>query len=187
MELPELAESDIFSTSALQGLYNFLARSDKVVTKERSRTGENQDSVLRLLRAPTPGSESRCRTEGKDADRRSGPCRRSAEKRVCGLRRRHTSLLAPGSAAVPRTGRPAGDLPERRILLASVHPETPDGHSVVFRWETSNFSLWQGNQGVARRRTSVRRTIPQDGGIDSLRLPKGRGPGMARVTSKPAD
>jgi hypothetical protein len=25
MELPELAESDIFSTSALQGLYNFLA------------------------------------------------------------------------------------------------------------------------------------------------------------------
>jgi hypothetical protein len=42
--------------------------------------------------------------------------------------------------------------------LSSIHPETPDGYSVVFIWETSNFSLWQGNQGVARTRTSVRRT-----------------------------
>jgi hypothetical protein len=36
---------------------------------------------------------------------------------------------------------------------ASVHPETPDGYSLVFIWKTSNFSSWQGNQGVARRRT----------------------------------
>ncbi len=43
-------------------------------------------------------------------------------------------------------------------LLVSVHPETPDGHSEVFELETRSFSSWQGNQGLARRRTSVRRT-----------------------------
>jgi|GEM_PF-5753627 len=48
------------------------------------------------------------------------------------------------------------------LNIESIHPETPDGYSVVFIWETSNFSLLQGNQGVARRRTSARRTIQQE-------------------------
>jgi len=38
-------------------------------------------------------------------------------------------------------------------LLVSVHPATPDGHSVVSNSEMSNFSQGQGNQGIARRRT----------------------------------
>jgi hypothetical protein len=47
--------------------------------------------------------------------------------------------------------------------LVSVHPETPDETLLVSNSETRDFSSWQGNQGVARRRTSVRRTNkPED-------------------------
>ena len=42
--------------------------------------------------------------------------------------------------------------------LNSFHPETPDEKLTVFNSETRIFSSWQGNQEVARRRTSVRRT-----------------------------
>jgi len=42
--------------------------------------------------------------------------------------------------------------------LLSVHPEMPDGHSEVSRSEMRNFVQDQENQGVARRRTGVRRT-----------------------------
>jgi hypothetical protein len=45
------------------------------------------------------------------------------------------------------------------LSLDSVHPETPDGHSVVFDLETSNFSQGQGNQAFERRRSRLRRTI----------------------------
>ena len=48
-------------------------------------------------------------------------------------------------------------------ILFSVHPETPDETLLVSNSETRDFSSWQGNQGVARRRTSVRRTSePED-------------------------
>jgi mutator protein MutT len=40
----------------------------------------------------------------------------------------------------------------------SAHPEMKIGHESVSRSELSNFSLVQGNQGIARRRTKVRRT-----------------------------
>jgi len=42
--------------------------------------------------------------------------------------------------------------------LSSFDPETPDVKLLVFNSETRDFSSWQGNQGVARRRTQVRRT-----------------------------
>ncbi|MGD0843021.1 MAG: hypothetical protein ABSA06_01450 [Geobacteraceae bacterium] len=46
---------------------------------------------------------------------------------------------------------------------ANVHTETPDETLLVSNSETRDFSSWQGNQGVARRRTSVRRTSkPED-------------------------
>jgi hypothetical protein len=44
------------------------------------------------------------------------------------------------------------------LVLFSFHPETPDEKLLVFNSESRIFSSWQGNQGVARRRTSVRRT-----------------------------
>ena len=48
-------------------------------------------------------------------------------------------------------------------LLTSVHPETPDETLLVSNLGTRDFSSWQGNRGVARRRTSVRRTSkPED-------------------------
>jgi hypothetical protein len=47
--------------------------------------------------------------------------------------------------------------------LGSVHPETPDETLLVSNSETRDFSSWQGNQGIARRRTQVRRTSkPED-------------------------
>jgi len=49
------------------------------------------------------------------------------------------------------------------LLIDSVHPETPDETLLVSNSETRDFSSWQGNRGVARRRTSVRRTSkPED-------------------------
>ena len=42
--------------------------------------------------------------------------------------------------------------------LVSFHPETPDEKRVVSGLERINFSFWQGNQEIARRRTFVRRT-----------------------------
>jgi hypothetical protein len=49
------------------------------------------------------------------------------------------------------------------VLLISVHPETPDETLLVSNSETRDFSSWQGNRGVARRRTLVRRTSkPED-------------------------
>ncbi len=42
---------------------------------------------------------------------------------------------------------------------ASAHPETPDGQGEVFDLETSHFSQGQGNQGLERRRSALRRTI----------------------------
>jgi len=43
-------------------------------------------------------------------------------------------------------------------VLIRFHPETPDVKLLVFNSETRDFSSWQGNQGIARRRTQVRRT-----------------------------
>jgi hypothetical protein len=43
-------------------------------------------------------------------------------------------------------------------LLKSFHPETPDEKLLVSNSERRYFLSWQGNQGIARRRTSVRRT-----------------------------
>ncbi len=49
------------------------------------------------------------------------------------------------------------------VQLLSVHPETPDETLAVFDSERRHFSSWQGNRGVARRRTWVRRTSkPKD-------------------------
>ncbi len=42
--------------------------------------------------------------------------------------------------------------------LISSHPETPDEELLVSELESSDFSSWQGNRGIARRRTTVRRT-----------------------------
>src|SRR5208337_2799539 len=39
--------------------------------------------------------------------------------------------------------------------LISFHPETPDERLAVSDSERRHFSSWQGNRGVARRRTSV--------------------------------
>ena len=47
--------------------------------------------------------------------------------------------------------------------VASVHPETPDETLLFSNSEKRDFLSWQGNQGVVRRRTSVRRTSkPED-------------------------
>jgi hypothetical protein len=43
--------------------------------------------------------------------------------------------------------------------IGSFHPETPDEKQLVSDAESGDFFFWQGNQGIARRRTSVRRTI----------------------------
>ena len=43
-------------------------------------------------------------------------------------------------------------------MLISFHPETPDEKQLVSDSERKDFLSWQGNQGIARRRTSVRRT-----------------------------
>src|SRR5208283_5402671 len=49
------------------------------------------------------------------------------------------------------------------VSLFSVHPETSDESLAVFDSERRHFSSWQGNRGVARRRTYVRRTSkPKD-------------------------
>ena len=40
-----------------------------------------------------------------------------------------------------------------KALLFSFHPDTPDEKLLVFNSEARIFSSWQGNQGVARRRT----------------------------------
>jgi len=42
--------------------------------------------------------------------------------------------------------------------LVSFHPETPDEKLAVSDLESGDFSFWQGNRGIARRRTTVRRT-----------------------------
>jgi hypothetical protein len=48
-------------------------------------------------------------------------------------------------------------------FLASFHPETPDEKLAVSDSERRDFSSRPGNQGIARRRTSVRRTSkPED-------------------------
>jgi hypothetical protein len=44
------------------------------------------------------------------------------------------------------------------ISLDSAHPEIPDGHSEVSRLEMRIFVQDQEKQGLARRRTGVRRT-----------------------------
>jgi hypothetical protein len=47
--------------------------------------------------------------------------------------------------------------------LTSFHPETPDEKLLVSDSERRHFSSRQGNQGIARRRTSVHRTSkPED-------------------------
>jgi hypothetical protein len=46
----------------------------------------------------------------------------------------------------------------RAPLLVSYHPETPDMKLAVSELESGDFSFWQGNRGIARRRTTVRRT-----------------------------
>jgi hypothetical protein len=57
-------------------------------------------------------------------------------------------------------------------MLKSFHPETMDEKLFVFNSETSNFSSWPGNQGIARRRTSVRpQASPK---IDAAMAEKGR-------------
>ena len=43
-------------------------------------------------------------------------------------------------------------------IIGSVHPEMPDGTSEVSRSEMRDFAQDQGKQGLARRRTGVRRT-----------------------------
>jgi hypothetical protein len=49
------------------------------------------------------------------------------------------------------------------ILVISFHQETPDEKLAVSDSESGDFSSWQGNRGIARRRTSVRRTSkPED-------------------------
>ena len=49
------------------------------------------------------------------------------------------------------------------MKLSSFHPETPDVKLPVSNSERRDFSSWQGNQGIARRRTTVRRTRnPED-------------------------
>ena len=55
-------------------------------------------------------------------------------------------------------GTPLPDGPTLAELLASSHPESRDGDGVVSRPAVINFPRGQGNQGLARRRTSVRRT-----------------------------
>jgi hypothetical protein len=47
--------------------------------------------------------------------------------------------------------------------LVSFHPEPPDEKLLVSDSERRDFSSWQGNRGVARRRTSVRRTSKPEG------------------------
>jgi len=42
--------------------------------------------------------------------------------------------------------------------LVGFRPETPDEKLLVSVLESGDFFSWQGNRGVARRRTSVRRT-----------------------------
>jgi hypothetical protein len=44
------------------------------------------------------------------------------------------------------------------VMILSVHPEMPDGTSEVSRSEMRDFAQDQGKQGLARRRTGVRRT-----------------------------
>jgi hypothetical protein len=39
-----------------------------------------------------------------------------------------------------------------------IHPETPDEKQQVSNSESGDFLSWQGNQGIARRHTTVRRT-----------------------------
>jgi len=46
----------------------------------------------------------------------------------------------------------------RDTTLVSVHPETPDDTSLSFQFINEEFPEDQGNQGIARRRTNVRRT-----------------------------
>ncbi len=43
-------------------------------------------------------------------------------------------------------------------IISSCHPETPDEQLLVSVAESGDFFSWQGNQGITRRRTSVRRT-----------------------------
>jgi hypothetical protein len=56
---------------------------------------------------------------------------------------------------------PNRDSPHRqhsKKFQGSFHPETQDKHFAVSRSERGDFLSWQGNQGIARRRTQVRRT-----------------------------
>ena len=41
-------------------------------------------------------------------------------------------------------------------IITRAHPETPDGTLAVSNSKRRHFSYWQGNQGVARRRTWYR-------------------------------
>jgi len=41
------------------------------------------------------------------------------------------------------------------LLSGSFHPETPDVKLAVSDVENGDFSCWQENQGIARRRTKV--------------------------------
>jgi hypothetical protein len=46
----------------------------------------------------------------------------------------------------------------KQKCLDSLHTETPGATILVSNSEASYFLSWQGNQGVSRRRTEVRRT-----------------------------
>jgi len=43
-------------------------------------------------------------------------------------------------------------------MLTGFRPEAPDEKQLVSKSESGDFFSWQGNLGVARRRTPVRRT-----------------------------
>jgi hypothetical protein len=54
------------------------------------------------------------------------------------------------------------------FLDSSAHPEIPNGHSEVSRLEMRDFVQDQGNQGLVRRRTGVRRlsAVPAQAGTN---------------------
>ncbi len=67
----------------------------------------------------------------------------------------------PPQAVAILAGGPTAQRRKRALSgrkLDSVHPETSDGKQAVSDLERRHFSSCQGNRGVARRRTYVRRT-----------------------------
>jgi hypothetical protein len=54
------------------------------------------------------------------------------------------------------------------------HPETPDETLLVSNSETRDFSSWQGNRGLARRRSpSIRRKLSRQRKLTASGCPKG--------------